>query len=258
MPELFIGCSGFSYPHWRGSFYPDTLPQKRWFEHYCSLFTSVELNVTFYRLVKPEVFARWQLESPAGFAFSAKGSRFITHVKRLADPEGPLARFFEGVLHLGGKLRVIIWQFPPGFVCNIRRLQRFLELLATYPVRNALEFRHESWRCEQVVALCREAGVALCMADWPDFSAELPLTAGFVYLRRHGRDGSYAGCYSRAELLADAGRIRGYLAGGRDVFIYFNNDAQGFAPENAGELARILGPVRDEGGRLGSPGREYR
>lgn len=247
MPELSIGCSGFSYPHWRGNFYPETLPQKRWFDFYCTAFASVELNVTFYRLLKPEAFSRWRQESPAGFAFSVKGSRFITHVKRLADPEEPLARFFEGVLHLGNKLRVVIWQLPPGFACNIRRLQRFLELLATYPVHNALEFRHESWRCEQVATLCRETGVALCMADWPDFIAELPLTSGFVYLRRHGRDGSYAGCYSADELLADAGRIRGYLAGGRDVYIYFNNDAQGFAPKNARELARILdeNPVPD-------------
>ena len=250
MPELFIGCSGFSYPHWRGRFYPDKLPQKRWFDYYCAAFASVELNVTFYRLLKPETFARWQLESPPCFTFSVKGSRFITHVKRLADPEEPLSRFFEGALLLGEKLRVILWQFPPGFACNIHRLERFLELLARYPVRNALEFRHESWCCEEVISLCREARVALCMADWPDFIAELPLTAGFVYLRRHGRGGSYAGRYSHDELLADAGRIRIYLEGGRDVYIYFNNDAQAFAPENARELAQLLGtgPLQVEGG----------
>lgn len=240
MPELFIGCSGFSYPHWRGRFYPDKLPQKRWFNYYCTIFDTVELNVTFYRLLKPDTFTRWQLESPPGFTFSLKGSRFITHVKRLADPEEPLARFFDGVLLLGEKLRVILWQFPPGFGCNIRRLELFLELLARYPARNTLEFRHESWCCEDVISLCREAGVALCMADWPGFIADLPLTAGFVYLRRHGRGGSYAGCYSHEELLADAGRIRKYLEEGRDVYIYFNNDAEGYAPENARELEQLL------------------
>jgi len=241
MPELFIGCSGFSYPHWRGNFYPDTLPQKGWFDHYCSAFASVELNVTFYRLLKPETFSRWQREAPPLFAFCAKGSRFITHVKRLVDIEEPLARFFDGVLNLGSKLRVILWQFPPGFACNRDRLERFLELLSRYPVRNALEFRHESWCCQEVALLCRGTGVALCMADWPGFIAELPLTAGFAYLRRHGRGGSYSGSYSAGELAADAGRIREYLAGGRDVYIYFNNDAGGCAPENAGELARLLG-----------------
>lgn len=249
MPELFIGCSGFSYPHWRGRFYPDTLPQKQWFGHYCSAFASVELNVTFYRLLKPAAFARWQQESPDGFTFSIKGSRFITHIKRLANPEKPLERFFEGVLLLGEKLRVILWQFPPDFACDIPRLQRFLALLARYPVRMALEFRHASWCCAEVVSLCSEYRVALCMADRPAFIAELPLTADFVYLRRHGRGGSYAGCYSHEELVADAGRIRNYLEEERDVYIYFNNDAEAFAPANAGELARILGtaplPVED-------------
>ena len=243
MPELFIGCSGFSYPHWRGCFYPDNLPAKGWFDYYCTTFSSVELNVTFYRLLTPAAFTRWQLESPRDFTFSLKGSRFITHVKRLAAPEEPLARFMAGALLLGAKLRVILWQFPPNFPCNIRRLQQFLELLARYPVRHALEFRHESWICAEVIALCQAAGVALCMADWPDFIAELPLTADFVYLRRHGRGGSYAGCYSPDELLADAGRIRRYLEGGRDVHIYFNNDVQAFAPQNARELAQLLGTV---------------
>lgn len=240
MSELLIGCSGFSYPHWRGCFYPGTLPQKEWFGYYCTCFASVELNVTFYRLPKPESFIRWRQESPCGFTFSVKGSRFITHVKRLIEPERPLARFFDGALLLGEKLRSVLWQFPPGFVCTISRLERFLQLLARYHVRAALEFRHVSWCCEEVFALCREYGVALCMADWPDFIAELPRTADFVYLRRHGRGGSYGGCYSPDELTADAERIRGYLGEGRDVYIYFNNDAEGYAPRNAGELARIV------------------
>lgn len=240
MPELFIGCSGFSYPHWRGRFYPDTLPLKSRFDYYCTAFSSVELNVTFYRLLQPEVFTRWQAESPSGFAFSVKGSRFITHVKRLANPEESLARFFARVLLLGEKLRAIIWQFPPDFACNRDRLERFLELLAGYPVKNALEFRHASWCCEEVVSLCRTYRVALCMADWPEFVAELPLTAGFVYLRRHGRRGDYTGCYSHDELVADAVRIRSYLEGGRDVYIYFNNDAEACAPHNARELEYLI------------------
>jgi uncharacterized protein YecE (DUF72 family) len=243
MPELCIGCSGFSYPHWRGIFYPDNLPPKGWFDYYCTTFSSVELNVTFYRLLKSESFTHWQLESPPGFTFSLKGSRFITHIKRLVEPAEPLARFMAGALLLGAKLRVILWQFPPNFPCNISHLQQFLELLSRYPVRHALEFRHESWICAEVIALCQAAGVALCMADWPDFIADLPLTAGFVYLRRHGRGGNYAACYSPEELSTDAGRIRSYLEGGRDVHIYFNNDAQAFAPQNARELAQLLGTV---------------
>lgn len=248
IPGLHIGCSGFSYPHWRGRFYPGNLPQKRWFDYYCTSFSSIELNVTFYRLLKPETFVRWRLESPPHFTFSVKGSRFITHVKRLADPEEALSRFFEGALLLGEKLRVVLWQFPPGLARNTGRLQRFLELLARYPVRSALEFRHESWCCEEVASLCREFRVALCMADWPDFIAELPRTADFVYLRRHGHGGSYSGCYSHDELAADAGRIRNCLEEGRDVYMFFNNDAEAFAPENARELAQILAAGQTGGG----------
>lgn len=240
MPSLFIGCSGFSYPHWRGRFYPEDLPQSRWFDYYCSVFSSVELNVTFYRLLKPETFDGWREKSPPGFSFSVKGSRFITHVKRLLDPEEPLERFFEGVLRLEEKLGAVLWQFPPGFGRDTARLARFLSALARYPVRSALEFRDESWCTEEIRVLCRENGSALCMADWPPFINELPVTSNLVYIRRHGRGGSYAGRYSPDELNCDALRIRGYLNEGRDVRIYFNNDAHASAAENARELASIL------------------
>jgi uncharacterized protein YecE (DUF72 family) len=240
MPGLFIGCSGFTYNHWRGRFYPEKLPLSRRFDFYSSAFSSVELNVTFYRLLKPATFDHWRLASPPGFAFSVKGSRFITHVKRLIDPKEPLERFFEGVLRLEDKLTAVLWQFPPGFVCSTARLERFLAALESYPVRNALEFRDESWITDEVFALCRRTGTSLCMADWPRFIADLPLTADFVYIRRHGHGGSYAGSYSPDELQADARRIRAYLESGRDVHIYFNNDAHAHAPENARELIGLL------------------
>ncbi len=241
MPRLFIGCSGFTYPHWRDRFYPANLAQARWFDYYCSVFASVELNVTFYRLLKPATFDRWRQQSPPGFAFSVKGSRFITHVKRLLDPDEPLERFFDGVLHLGEKLRAVLWQLPPGFTRDTARLERFLAALGRYSVRNALEFRHDSWCTDEIFDLCREARVALCMADWPEFITELPLTADFVYLRRHGHGGNYASRYSLDELESDAQQIRAYLKSGRDVHIYFNNDARAYAPENARELTGLLG-----------------
>lgn len=240
MPHLIIGCSGFSYDHWRGAFYPDGLPQANWLAHYSSVLASVELNVTFYRLPKPATFGKWRRETPDGFVFAVKGSRFITHVKRLLEPEEPLERFFAAASELGEKLGVVLWQFPPGFAADACRLRRFLALLDRYPVRNALEFRNESWLNDEVFALCREHNTALCMADWPDFIDELPLTADFVYLRRHGRGGDYATRYVRSELARDARRMRGYLDGGRDAFIYFNNDARGYAPENARELRELL------------------
>ncbi len=240
MADLHIGCSGFNYPDWRGRFYPEGLPQREWFGHYCSIFRSVELNVTFYRLVKPETFSRWQRMTPANFSFSIKGSRFITHVKRLVDPEEPLDRFFDGALHLGDKLQVVLWQFPPGFACDMDRLERFLALLDRYPVRHTLEFRNETWCTAQVTALCRQHRAALCMADWPAFDNDLPITSDFVYLRRHGHQGNYATSYSSDELEADAHRIAGYLAQGLAVYIYFNNDINAHAPANALELAGLL------------------
>lgn len=240
MPEARIGCSGFNYSHWLGTFYPQDLPQRKWFQHYCTVFSSVELNVTFYRVPLPATFDKWHQETPDDFVFSLKGSRFITHVKRLIDPEAPLDRFFEAALRLKEKIQVVLWQFPPRFKADKERLIRFLRVLSDYPVRNTLEFRHESWISQDVIDICREYRVGLCMADWPKFIDDLPVTADFVYIRRHGETGGYDACYSKAALKRDAMRLKGYLKSGKDVFVYFNNDAFGYAPQNAYELLEML------------------
>lgn len=240
MPKLRIGCSGFNYKHWKGVFYPEKLPQKRWFEHYSSIFSTVELNVTFYRLPNAETFEKWRNETPEHFDFAIKGSRFISHIKRLVDPEESLKRYFDNAVKLGGKLQVVLWQFAPSFAADPERLSRFLELLDRYPVRQAFEFRHESWISDETVRLCRDHNAAMCMAEWPQFNADLPLTADFVYIRRHGYGGDHSGRFSREYLAGDADRIRKFLNGGRDVFVYFNNDVGGAAPDNARELREIL------------------
>ncbi len=244
MKQLYIGCSGFSYDQWQGTFYPVGIPKNEWLAHYCTVFSSVELNVTFYRLPKPETFDKWRRQTPSNFSFSIKGSRFITHVKRLMEPAEYLERFFDAALHLNEKLKVVLWQLPPSLPINMARLAKFLQLLSKYKVRNNLEFRNKSWLTEEVYDLCKKHNVGLCMADWPEFIDELPLTADFVYIRRHGQSGNYAGCYTQGELKNDAGRIRKYLREGRDVFIYFNNDAFGFAPHNAQELWKIINEVK--------------
>jgi uncharacterized protein YecE (DUF72 family) len=240
MPEISIGCSGFSYRQWKGNFYAEDLPQRKWLEYYAKVFNTVELNVTFYRLPLAKTFDRWYGETPADFAFLVKGSRFISHVKRLLDPEEPLEKFFERALRLKEKLKVVLWQFSPAFGINMSRLKNFLKLLEKYPVRNTLEFRHRSWITDEVIGLCKVHNVSLCMADWPDFLDDLPVTADFVYLRRHGEGGSYATDYQKAALRKDAARIRRYLKTGKDVYICFNNDAYGYAPKNAQELMEIL------------------
>jgi uncharacterized protein YecE (DUF72 family) len=240
MARVLIGCSGFSYRDWKGTFYPAELPGQRWLAHYSGVFPTVELNVTFYRLPKTETFAKWYGETPAEFSFTLKGSRLITHLKRLKDVEGLLEEFFARAFTLREKLTAVLWQFPSSFSIEPGRLERFLVLLDRYPVWNALEFRNDSWVNERIAGMCRARGVAMCMADWPGFLRELPVTAGFVYLRRHGEEGSYASSYSREALEEDARRIRSFLDDGIDVFIYFNNDAQGYAPNNARELMSLL------------------
>lgn len=240
MPDLRIGCSGFNYRGWRENFYPADLPQKKWFEYYCKVFNTVELNVTFYRLPIADTFKKWHDETPEGFVFSLKGSRFITHIKRLLDPEEPLRLFFGRAMNLREKLKVVLWQFPPSFKLNLSRLKKFLKLFKKYPVRHTLEFRHESWISGDVFALCMENNVSLCMADWPEFIDNLPVTSDFIYIRRHGAGGSYATCYSKAEIREDAKRIKSYLKDKKDVYIYFNNDAFGYAPKNARELMEML------------------
>jgi len=238
--EVRIGCSGFNYAHWKGTFYPEGLAQRTWFEYYCGFFDAVELNVTFYRMPLPKTYEKWYAETPGGFAFAVKGSRFITHVKRLLDPREPLERFFEGALRLQHKLKVVLWQLPPSFRLEIRRLEEFLENLKPYRVRNAFEFRNETWITDEVLAAMKRHNTTLCMADWPPFIDDLPVTADFIYLRRHGHEGSYATCYTQSELQALARRIGAHRKESKDVFVFFNNDASGYAPRNARELQAML------------------
>lgn len=240
MPKYRIGCSGFLYDSWRGPFYPDNLPHKKWLSFYIEKFNTVELNVTFYRLLKKEAFERWYKETQPDFTFCLKGSRFISHVKKLKDVELPLSTFFNATAPLLEKLEVVLWQLPPNLKLNMKNLEDFIENLKAYPVRHVFEFRHKSWLTKRVFNLLSASNIALCMADWPDFIDELPLTADFVYIRRHGERGSYATNYSTEQLKTDAKRIKDYLKLGKDVYFYFNNDSFAYAPKNAIELKTIL------------------
>lgn len=240
MAKFKIGCSGFLYDSWRGTFYPEDSFPKEWLEFYVSKFNTVELNVTFYRLLKKETFERWHDETPPDFHFSLKGSRLITHIKKLKDVELPLSTFFNITSPLMKKFGVVLWQLPPNFRANLRSLSNFIELLQPYPMRHAFEFRNKSWINKKVFKILSDANVAVCMADWPEFNNDVPITADFVYIRRHGEAGTYATNYTIEQLKDDANRIKSYLKEGKDVFVYFNNDAYGYAPKNAMELIGIL------------------
>jgi len=240
LADVRIGCSGFLYEHWRRNFYPETFSRSYWLEYYSRHFSTVELNVTFYRLPERESFVKWYSSTPEGFIFSLKGSRFITHSKKLRDCAEPLEAFFSRASLLREKLGIILWQLPPTFNVDPERLEEFLEALKPYDMRNTFEFRNRTWINKKVIQVLQKEKAALCMADWPDFLDELPLTADFVYIRRHGEGGSYTTSYSTEKLKKDARCIKAYIKQKKDVFVYFNNDAFGYAPKNAGELLTLL------------------
>lgn len=238
MPQgrLRIGTSGYQYDHWRGLLYPGGLPKARWFERYAERFDTVEINSTFYSLPSAGTMRGWRRRAPAGFLYALKLSRYLTHLKRLAEPKPALRRFAARARLLGDRLGPVLAQLPPGFRRDLPRLEGFLSALDRR-WRWALEFRDESWLVDPVYARLRAKGVALCIHDkLPAHPREL--TADFAYLRFHGRD--YSGRYSRQRLSAEARRIRGLLARGLDVYVYFNNDLGGHAVSDALALGRYV------------------
>lgn len=240
MADLRIGCSGFLYDHWKGTFYPADLARNRWFPYYCKHFSTVELNVTFYGLPERETFAKWHRATPEDFLFTLKGSRFITHVKKLKDCAEPIEAFFSRASLLKEKMGVILWQLPPSFPLDLERLREFLEILKPFHMRNTFEFRNKTWITKKIFRLLEKENAALCMADHPDFLKNLPATADFLYIRRHGAEGNHTAPYNTELLKEDAKNIRSHLKKKEDVYLYFNNDALGHAPKNALELMRIL------------------
>jgi uncharacterized protein YecE (DUF72 family) len=240
--KIFIGTSGYSYQHWKGIFYPKDLKENRWLEHYARYFQTVELNVTFYRLPRASVFSGWYKRVPKNFRFAVKGSRFITHLKHLKDCAGPLGIFFSRVKRLKEKVGVVLWQLPPAFKKDTKRLNSFLRSLRKYKkTRHVFEFRNETWYCKEVFASLKDQNISLCSADWPPFSKSVAVTADFAYIRRHGQGAKlYSGRYSKPRLKRDARGIRKHLKEKRDVYVYFNNDSRGYAVQNALELKGML------------------
>ncbi len=237
-----IGTSGWVYSHWRGRFYPTHLKPSEWLSFYARHFDTVEVNSSFYRWLSRDAFARWAAQTPSEFRFAVKASRFITHMKKLRDVGDALQRFFNAVDGLGEKLLVVLWQLPPNLRADAERLDEFLRQLPRHCV-HAVEFRHPSWwqdgRVRQVL---ERRGVAHCVPIAPTFPKALAdvVTAPFVYLRFHGWDGLYAGCFPDDELSWWAERILSWWQNGLIVFAYFNNDAHAFAVQNAQQLKGMV------------------
>src|SRR4030042_2283664 len=237
MGRLFLGTSGYSYKHWKGGFYPPGLPQTRWLEFYCQHFATVELNVTFYRLPTQKTFVNWYEKTPDNFCFAAKGSSFITHIKKLKDCCQPLRAYKENAAGLGEKLSCILWQLPPNLIYKRERLEEFCRLLrAEYAEkRHAFEFRHASWLNEACYDCLTSYGFALCIPIAPDYPRVEQMTAPFSYLRFHSGEIMGNSCFTDEELKQWAAKTREWLKE-QDLYIYFNNDASGFAIANAKKL----------------------
>ena len=243
-----IGTSGWVYQHWRGLFYPRDLPQPEWFAHYAREFDTVEVNNSFYRLPSETAFDAWREQAPPGFLYAVKASRYLTHMKKLKDPEGPLKLFFERVGRLGPTLGPVLYQLPPRWRLDLPRFEHFLAALPP-GYRHVVEFREASWLTEPAFALMERHGVAHCLHDMRPLQVPPRVTAPLVYVRFHGDPDhpAYLGNYDLPTLEAWAARIADWRRQGLDVYAYFNNDNRGYAIENARTLRGLLGGLKVEG-----------
>jgi uncharacterized protein YecE (DUF72 family) len=239
IPRYFIGTSGWHYNHWKGKFYPKDLSSKHWLKYYAQHFNTVEINASFYRLPQESTFTHWHEEVPPSFCYSLKASRLITHVKRLKDSGDPLQTFTERASHLDSNLGPILYQLPQNFYRDDDRLAKFLKMLDTN-LRHVFEFRHDSWMNEDIFNLLKKHNTGFCIFDMPGFSSPEEVTADFAYVRFHGKDKIYSGCYSEPELDEWAYKIQQLSQGLKTVFIYFNNDAAGYAIDNAKTIGKKL------------------
>ena len=245
MPKTLIGTSGWTYAGWRGKFYPQELPSRRYLEYYASQFVTTEVNYSFYHLPRPKTYQNWAAQVPADFVFALKASRLITHTKRLHDVEAAWRLFLDNALSLSSHLGPILLQFPASFHQERARLLDFLELVHTQKQgqqvpRLAFEFRHDSWLNDEIYNLLKQYGAALCIADSPAYPRRDVVTANFTYMRYHGRTDLFASSYSSAELAREAEKIGEFLDERLDIYVYFNNDAGGHAVENARTLVSAL------------------
>lgn len=244
--QAYIGTSGWNYPSWRDSFYAGR-PRREWLAYCAQRFSSLEVNATFYRLQSRATQRRWGNETPAAFRFAIKANRYLTHNKKLSDPVPPIRLERDRAAALGGKLATVVWQLPVNFRCNVQRLEVFARALYRWRrVRHTIEFRHPSWMIADVAGCLREHAIAVCQsdaADWPRWDI---VTADFVYVRLHGRERTYASDYRESELRLWADRVRAWLCEGRDVYVYFDNDALGHAPANAARLIALLSVNRPD------------
>jgi uncharacterized protein YecE (DUF72 family) len=236
--KIHIGTSGWAYPHWKGTFYPEGLRSKDWLVFCAGQFDSIELNVTFYRQIKAETFQKWHDTVPEGFVFSAKMSRFITHIKRLRVDIDSISRFLTSVSVLAEKLGIILIQLPPSLAFDQNLTSDFFDLLDPH-LKYAVEVRNASYENERFFEMLRKRNMSLCISETAGrFPYRETITADFIYMRLHGREDLYISSYRDDELSGIREKLIGW---GKDTYVYFDNDFQGYAPKNALTLKTMVG-----------------
>ena len=236
---IHIGTSGWHYQHWKRPFYPNGLPMRRFLGHYAKHFHTVEINNSFYKLPDEKTLARWRNAVPLGFVFAVKASRYITHMKKLKDPEEPVSNFLGRMGGLGDKLGPILFQLPPNWSLDHQRLRAFLEVLPT-GFRYAFEFRDPSWFHTKVYDTLGEHGASFCIYHFDRRLSPKEVTAGFIYVRLHGPDRPYQGQYETTVLEEWASNFSTWAKEGKEMYCYFDNDEAGYAVQDALRLKAIV------------------
>ena len=237
--KIYVGTSGWHYKHWKNVFYPENLKESEQLDYYIKNFRTVELNNSFYRLPEPSTFDNWYQQTPNYFIFAVKGSRFITHLKKLKVDKVIVDDFMLRAQHLQGKLGPVLFQLPPKWKVNTERLQHFLQLLPKGH-RFTFEFRDHSWDIAAVYDLLKQYGCAYCIYDLAGYQSPIMVTADFVYIRLHGPGDKYQVKYSQACLKAWAQRCASWRDQGKDVYLYFDNDQNAYATQNGQTLAALV------------------
>jgi uncharacterized protein YecE (DUF72 family) len=237
--DIRIGTSGWHYKHWVGTVYPPKWPASKMLTWYEQHFDTVEINNSFYRLPAESALKQWRSSTPAHFCFAVKGSRFLTHMKKLKDPEPGLKKFFSCVDLLQDKLGPVLFQLPPNFELNLQRLEGFLDALPKWH-RYAFEFRNESWNTADVFKLLRDRNVAYCPFHLAGFQSPIEITADISYVRLHGPGGKYQGSYDDKALRIWARRIKDWRRDLKAIYVYFDNDDSGYSVKNAMRLREML------------------
>jgi len=245
---IYIGTSGWVYSHWNGIFYPENLSSKEKLQYFARHFKTTEINYSFYHLPSPATYQKWYLQTPKDFLFAVKVSKTITHIKRLKNIEKDWQNFIKNTLFLKEKLGPLLFQFPPSFKLQkdtLERLEKLLELVFRFSKKNrelkyAFEFRHPSWFTDQLYELLKKYKAALVIADSPRYPKVEKVTSDFVYIRMHGSKVLFSSKYSKTEIEELAKKIEDFSKNNLEVYCYFNNDAHGYAIENAKDLIKKI------------------